>query len=333
MRSRQLSRYTVKEINWKEFHRIRQTPGLDLNWNCLFVLPSWLQPVCTHLKAEGQPAILAVYDCSRLIGLAPLTLQGRTARFLGNADVCDYQDIVAVNGCGQAVADALFEHLGAQGIRHVILKTLRPDAVVLQAVKGLALQRRLSMTLHAQDVTYEMPLPSDWEQFLSRLSGKQRHEVRRKIRRLEAYGSVELSAAGTDVDLREATDTFIDLFGRNRRDKSEFMTGPMEAYFRDLIQAMADCGTVRLYVLKVNREAAAAVLCFDYNGVRYLYNNGYDEKFQDLSIGILSKVLSIKKAIEAGCRAYDFLKGAETYKKHIGGEQVPLYCCEILLQG
>lgn len=263
--------------------------------------------------------------------MAPLSLQGETAQFLGNADVCDYQDIIAVSGCERDVIAAVRQYLYAKGIRRIVLKTLRPDAVALQAVKDLALQQRLEMTLHPENVTYEMPLPSDWEHYLCQLSGKQRHEVRRKIKRLEAYGPIEMRAEDINGNLRQACDTFIDLFGRNRRDKSEFMTGRMQAYFRALIQAMADCKMLRLYVLKVNHEAAAAVLCFDYNGVRYLYNNGYDEKFHELSIGILSKVFSIKEAIEAGCRTFDFLKGAETYKKHIGGKQVPLYCCEIHL--
>jgi CelD/BcsL family acetyltransferase involved in cellulose biosynthesis len=50
-----------------------------------------------------------------------------------------------------------------------------------------------------------------------------------------------------------------------------------------------------------------------------------------LSVGIISKVLSIRSGIEAGCRRYDFLKGAETYKKHLGGKEVPLYRCSVML--
>ena len=75
----------------------------------------------------------------------------------------------------------------------------------------------------------------------------------------------------------------------------------------------------------------ATVLCFDYRGVRYLYNSGYDERFDALSVGVLSKVFSINAAIEAGCRRYDFLKGAEVYKKRIGGHEVPLYRLRVTL--
>jgi len=54
-------------------------------------------------------------------------------------------------------------------------------------------------------------------------------------------------------------------------------------------------------------------------------------QYQELSVGVLCKVFSIEKAIEDGCRRYDFLKGAEVYKKRIGGQELPLYRCRVEL--
>jgi hypothetical protein len=63
----------------------------------------------------------------------------------------------------------------------------------------------------------------------------------------------------------------------------------------------------------------------------YLYNNGYDGRFSSLSVGLLSKVISIKESIQIGKKKYDFLKGAEEYKHRLGGKPVPLYRCQIKL--
>ena len=60
-----------------------------------------------------------------------------------------------------------------------------------------------------------------------------------------------------------------------------------------------------------------------------VYNNSYDDQFSSLSVGILSKALTIEHAIRNGRRRYDFLKGAETYKQHLGGKPVALYRCRI----
>ena len=61
----------------------------------------------------------------------------------------------------------------------------------------------------------------------------------------------------------------------------------------------------------------------------YLYNNGYDKRFGSLSVGLLSNVLSLKESIQSGKKTYDFLKGAEVYKKRLGGQPIQLYRCLI----
>ena len=72
-------------------------------------------------------------------------------------------------------------------------------------------------------------------------------------------------------------------------------------------------------------------MCFDYNGCIYLYNSGYDPQYVGLSAGLLSKVYAIQDSIEKGKKRFDFLKGAEPYKGHLGGKEVPLYRCQIAI--
>ena len=55
------------------------------------------------------------------------------------------------------------------------------------------------------------------------------------------------------------------------------------------------------------------------------------ERFGSLSVGLLGKVLSIKESIQSGKKTYDFLKGAEVYKKRLGGQPIQLYRCLIEL--
>jgi CelD/BcsL family acetyltransferase involved in cellulose biosynthesis len=64
----------------------------------------------------------------------------------------------------------------------------------------------------------------------------------------------------------------------------------------------------------------------------YLYNSSYDPRYTSLSVGVLSKVLCIKESINRGMKKWDFLKGAERYKYHLGGNEVPLHEYQITLQ-
>jgi len=226
---------------------------------------------------------------------------------------------------------AVAAHLRIEGINQLELKTLHPDAAVIQALRDLEGQSNWVQTVDPDEVTYEVRLPADWEDYLMQLNGKQRHEVRRKLRRLETNAAFAYRMAGPKDTLDMATEQFLQLFQLNRKDKAEFMSTAMSAYFRDLIAALADHQMLRLYFLELEGNPAATVLCFDYDQVRYLYNSGYDAHYHDLSVGILSKVLSIQAGVEAGCRRYDFLKGAEVYKKRLGGQAVPLYTCKLSL--
>jgi len=52
----------------------------------------------------------------------------------------------------------------------------------------LARERGLSVTHTEEAVSFEMPLPADFEDYLNGLDKKQRHEVRRKMRRIGGAG-------------------------------------------------------------------------------------------------------------------------------------------------
>jgi CelD/BcsL family acetyltransferase involved in cellulose biosynthesis len=176
-----------------------------------------------------------------------------------------------------------------------------------------------------------MGLPVTWEDYLESLVTKQRHEVRRKLRRLLEAGKIDYHCLKAGEGLAGFMDTFLKLFVVSREDKADFMTPRMEAYFRSLAEAMAQAGLLRLGVLELDTQPVAMIMGFDYNGGMYLYNSAFDPQYRELSVGLLSKVLCVKASIEEGKKRFDFLKGDETYKHHLGGREVPIYGCQITI--
>jgi CelD/BcsL family acetyltransferase involved in cellulose biosynthesis len=102
-------------------------------------------------------------------------------------------------------------------------------------------------------------------------------------------------------------------------------------FFRSLSGAMAGLRLLKLGMLELDGRPLAEIMCFDYQDCIYLYNSGYDPAYVSLSAGLLSKVLAIKAGIETGKKRFDFLKGEETYKSHLGGREVPLFRCQITI--
>ncbi|HUX48276.1 MAG TPA: GNAT family N-acetyltransferase, partial [Dehalococcoidia bacterium] len=81
----------------------------------------------------------------------------------------------------------------------------------------------------------------------------------------------------------------------------------------------------------LDKVPAAMTMGFDYNGSHYLYNSAYDPQFNHLSVGLLCKILCLKESIEKGRKKWNFLKGGEPYKYQLGGQEVPLYSCQIII--
>jgi CelD/BcsL family acetyltransferase involved in cellulose biosynthesis len=88
---------------------------------------------------------------------------------------------------------------------------------------------------------------------------------------------------------------------------------------------------LRYGILEVAKQPAAMIMGFDYNQAMYLYNSAYDPQFNSLSVGLLSKVLCIRESIALGRKKWDFLKGAEKYKYQLGGSEIRLHGCQVVI--
>ncbi|MCJ7510397.1 MAG: GNAT family N-acetyltransferase [Dehalococcoidia bacterium] len=302
-----------------------------LRWDSVFVLPQWLRVWWQEFGAGVEPYLCAVRQGEAVVGIAPLLVKGEEASFIGSADVCDYLDFVVAPGRAQDFFDILLENLRQKGIGRLDLCCLRPDSTTATDLVGLAESRGYGVSCEQKDVSFELDLPATWDEYLGMLSTKQRHEVRRKLRKLHQAGDVSYRLVDGGDALPDIMDVFLKMLRESRECKAAFMTARMESFFVSLAETMAEAGLLKFGILEFNAAPVAAVMCFDYEGTVYLYNSGYDPQYSSLSVGLLSKVLCIKDSIERGKKRFDFLKGHEAYKYRLGGREVPIYNCQIVL--
>jgi CelD/BcsL family acetyltransferase involved in cellulose biosynthesis len=325
--------YVISQDSLDGLSAIWSDPGQRLNWPSVFVLPAWMS-VWMQVFApsrEEQLFIRTARQGQDILGIAPLLLERDTALFIGNTDVCDYQDLITVPGREEDFCTVLLDDLAKNGVKELDLKHVRPDAAVMTVLAPLAEGRGCKVTRDRENVSYELDLPATFDEYLEALDTKQRHEVRRKMRRLGEAGSVEYRWVTDGAAVPPVMDNFFRMFVESRQDKADFLTEQMETFFRRLAGAMADIGLLKLGVLELDARPVGQIMCFDYHNSIYLYNSGYDPEYTSLSAGLLSKVLAIKESIEQGKDRFDFLKGDEVYKCHLGGGEVPLYRCRIAI--
>ena len=323
--------YNLSEETFNSIRSYWSDSKYGLKWDCLFVLPTWLQ-VWWNEFGDGNGLFLrSIRQGDDLIGIAPLRVSGDCASFIGNSDVCDYQDFITVPGMEQIFFEVLLDSLGQHGINRLDLMTLHPDSLVNRHLVDIARNRGCEVSCSPDGVSLEMDLPPTWDEYLQMLKGKYRHETRRKLRRLHEAGEITYRILTELPDIQKAMDTFLELFRESRDDKTSFMTDRMESFFISLASAMSEIEILNLCFLELDSKPTAAIMCFDYNNTYYLYNNGFDPRFRRLSVGLLSKAFSIQDSIEKGRKKFDFLKGEETYKRRMGGKEVALTRCQIRL--
>ncbi len=323
---------TLTAATFERLREIRRDTGSSLRWPVPFVLPEWMA-AWWRVFGTGALQILVVSRQGIPIGLAPLSIQGDTARLLGDSEVCDYLDVVTAPGQSAALMEALREDLPRRGVKVLEIGLVRSDSIFLRELAPAARRLGLLVECHEKDLTQELSLPSTWEGYLHSLDAKPRHEVRRKLRRLKEAGQSRFRVVSGGASLQAVVDRFLRMFRAYRPDKARFMTPAMADYFGALAEGLALRGLLRLCVLDLDGQTVAVAFCLQLGQTMYLYNNAFDDRMRALSVGLICKLLSIRAAIEAGAQRYDFLRGAETYKRQLGGRPAPLYHCRITLIG
>jgi len=321
--------YTVKLETLDSLTSYWKHSDYCLLWPSLFSTPFWMRVWSNSFGCNQRLHIVSVYKGETLLGIAPMMLSDDTVSLIGSSEVCDYLDFIVTPDKETDFFEGLINYLKEIRVKHMALMCLREDSIAISELVPFARRKGFQISLAADDVTYEMSLPASWEQFLDLLNRKQRHEIRRKIRRLEEAGNIRLRVIECPVSACESFPDFLELFRLNRIDKAAFMTDTKAGFFRKIAVAAAEEQMLRLCFLDFEERPVSAVLCFNYGSTVFLYNSGYDSRFRNLNVGLVCKLFSIRDSIERGSLNYDFLKGNEIYKQHLGGHPVRLYRCKI----
>ena len=248
--------------------------------------------------------------------------------FIGSSDVCDYMDFVVRQGREDFVFPQFLNRLESLEWNTITLESLLPNSLALDYFVPLARQRGYQVQIDQVDVSPQLFLPSSWDEYLALLKTKDRHELKRKLRRLEQTAASSYTITERELLPREM-ESFFELFKASDFEKAHFMTDQRREFFETMVSSLAEKGYVRLSFLEVGKVRTASCLCFDYNNDVYLYNSAYDPTYASLSVSLLLKAFCIRDAINDGKKRFDFLRGSEPYKYDLGGQDVPIYRCVI----
>jgi CelD/BcsL family acetyltransferase involved in cellulose biosynthesis len=266
-------------------------------------------------------------------GLTPVPATAK-AIFFGASYHADYATVLAAPEDVRSAAAAVADYLAGPASRDwdaVDLRRLRcadPAGDALAAALGTReMANGWTLNVDREDVCPVVTLPEvdDIELYLATLGKKERHEVRRKMRRAEAAGEVRLRES---TDPLAELDVFIDLHQKRWGDDGLFPPtkggDQSRVFIRRLFELFGPDGGLGLTFLTVGSQTIAAGVHFETSDSLLFYNAGIDPDARALSPGVVMTYAYIKRAMERGLRRFDFLRGDEPYKNEWGAVDEPI---------
>ena len=324
------------------YHLIRDLPemtALAVEWNDLLAnsashvpflrneyLNIWWQTLGGGEWSHGELCVVVGRQDGALAGIAPLFFttnrDGEPAlMLLGCIEISDYLDLVAPTQTLQPFIDGLFETLdGMQAPAWRVLDwwNFLSTSPTLPALEAAAGRRGWSYTPELLQHCPYIPLPGDWEVYLAGIDKKQRHEIRRKMRRLEEEVPSRWYIVEDEASLEAEVEAFMDMMAQDLN-KRRFLTDKMRVQFRASMAAAFRAGWLQLAFLEIGGEKAAGYINFDYLNSIWVYNSAINFKFREQSPGWVLLGYLLQWANEHKRTVFDFMRGEEEYKYRFGG--------------
>jgi len=274
---------------------------------------------------QAELLLISAREADRLIGIAPLFLSeydGRPALLLiGSIEISDYLDLIVRPADLPRFLSGLLDFLASaypDSWRGLDWYNLPDSSPTLAALKAESEKRGWTYAQEVYRPTPTIILPGDYEAYLATVEKKQRHEIRRKVRRAEQSGrAVRWYLVHDAATLGAEIDAFLQLMEKDSH-KAEFLRPAMRDQMRASIRAAFEHGWLWLAFLEIDGIKAATCLNFDYKNRLWGYNSGVDNQFMELSPGWVLLAYILQWAAEHGRAEFDFMRGDEEYKYRFG---------------
>jgi CelD/BcsL family acetyltransferase involved in cellulose biosynthesis len=300
-----------------------------------FESPHWLLPWWRHIGRGTLASIALRAPAGELVALAPLYVYveaatGRRHLFPIGMVTTDYLDILIKPGWEDRVISCVASRLARRAADWDVLEfpQLRSGAPLLELVEPEGWRREVVeggpnpvLMLRGSQGDAGPPIPRSMAQNV-------------RTARSRAARAGELAYEMADAQTLPA---FFEALVRvhARRWSERGFAGAFDdkcvlASHREAVPLLQAAGLLRLHALRLDGEFIAVLYCLAdaapaHERRWYYYLGGFDPRFRALSPGTLLIAHAIEQAMAEGATAFDFLRGAETYKYRWGAVDQPTY--------
>ena len=248
--------------------------------------------------------------------IAPIAIKDNIAYFCGSKDVFDYHNLIYDKNVNNQSIKLIIDHLLIDDkvlkieLNSIIQKSHLHDCLI-------NLQDDYDIEFVDEDVSPGISLPDSFDEYLSNLTKKNRHEIRRKIRKFEKNFELKIINANHE-NVDKLLLEFIRLMKLNP-EKKLFLNQDRVNFMSKIIKYSVLEGRGELNFIEINKDLVSTSFAFKNNEKLFVYNSGFNNDYSEYSVGLINHVYNIKNKINT-YSYIDFLRGDEEYKYRIGCE-------------
>jgi Acetyltransferase (GNAT) domain len=262
--------------------------------------------IYVFLSAEGR--VLCSLFCCVPVG------SERSLLSLTNFYSVQYLPGLAQSGLDQTPLRSLIRHIASERPRWHTLRfsMLSEGGVTAQVVDALEGDGWQNQRYFQYENWYAPVSGETFESYFAQRPSQLRNTVIRKQKKLEKSSQIEIQIGRTESpDLARLVRDFTVVYGGSWKQPE-----PHPHFIPALASRCAELGILRLGVLYIDGQAAAAQLWITAGKRAVIYKLAYDEKFGQLGVGsILSRELFRVALDEDHVDEIDYGVGSEPYKK------------------
>ncbi|CAG1010311.1 hypothetical protein ANRL4_04171 [Anaerolineae bacterium] len=327
--------YTVSEItDLQSFKALRE------RWDLLaeqqqsevpFLCHEWFELWLQHFLSQNQLFILLLHRGDEVVAIAPFFITNarfksvpvRTLTLIGNA-YSPLRDIV----CGSAdpanrtgYFQRFMDHVVARRDQWDILDfgPYSDDTIARYDVERHA--NRLGLRTMRQSCCenwYLEGISYSGDDYLASRSKNFRKELRKRMRRLEEEGPVDIRIVTQDDNLDELIDNYYRVYGSSWK-QAEHLSPD---FHRDFAKLAARKGWLRLGFIRVSGVARATSYAIVAGTTGYILKSAYDLEMKSFGLGTMIRIEMIRELIDnGGVTCIDLGPGDETYKQTFVSEK------------
>jgi CelD/BcsL family acetyltransferase involved in cellulose biosynthesis len=308
--------FTALRGEWNDLVRASAADNPFLTWE-------WLHTWWLHLGEPSGLRLIVVRAGGELAAIAPLRLVNSTLHWFARLELLgtghagsDYLDLIVRRGHETESLDAIAQYLQTNQIA-IRLNHLAPSSLAVR-LAGQVASDGWTASIEDDGTCPVIPLAGfTFDAYLATLGSSHRANFRRRLKGIGQKFEMQFEQVRTH---RERCDMLAALVGFHEKrwneqgGSSAFMTPAVVAFQDEVTRHALEAGWLRMYVLRLNGDAAAVMYGFQYGGRFYFYQHGFDDRYQAHSVGLVLMGLTIRAAIEEGAGEFDMLWGVESYK-------------------